>query len=241
VFAARCHDAISSVRAGRELLEEAQRQPSGEVRLTVPFILGRLVARHLVPFTSRYPLLAVRVSTTDRLVRLIDENVDVAVRIGALEDSSLLARRLSDSRWVTVASPVYVARHGEPQQPAELSSLSCLQFVAPNGRPREWSFLDPRTQAAVSAKVKARLLIDQGEHLLEAAVAGMGVCQVLDFMVGDQLAQGRLVEVLADWAAPGPPIHALSTRERSRAPAVKALVGHLTEVFRRISAVNATD
>ncbi len=233
LFAARCRDAIASVQAGRELLAHAQRQPAGEVKITVPFILGRIVTRELEALASRYPLLSFRVSTTDRFVRLADERVDVAVRIGALRDSALVARSLGGSRWVTVASPAYLARRGTPKRPDELAAHACLQFVAPDGRPRDFTFSEPKTGAEVLTKVKGRLLVDQGEHLLEAAAAGFGVAQVLDFMLPEHLSRGRLVEVLAPWAAPGPELHVLATRERSRAPAVRALLDHLAGVLRR--------
>ncbi len=236
LFAARCGEAIASLRAGRELLLEAQRQPTGEVKVTVPFILGRLVAKNLTPLAVRYPRLAFRVTTTDRLVSLVDESVDVAVRIGTLDDSSLIARPLRGSRWVTVASPGYAARRGVPATPEALGDHVCCQFVAPDGRPRDWTFADPKSRAATSVKVKARLLVDQGELLLEAAESGLGLCQVLDFMVGEHLAAGRLVEVLGAFRAEGPPITALTLPERSRAPAVRALVDHLADAFRRVEA-----
>ncbi len=233
LFFARCRDAVSSVQAGRELLAHAQRQPAGEVKLTVPFILGRIVTRELGALASRYPRLTFRVSTTDRLVRLADEGVDVAVRIGALKDSALVARTISGSRWVTVGSPSYFAQHGTPKRPDELAAHGCLQFLAPDGRPRDWTFADPKTRATVTAKVKGRVLVDQGEHLLEAAAAGLGIAQVLAFMVPEHIASGRLVEVLAPWSADGPDVHVLATKERSRAPAVRALLEHVAAVLRR--------
>jgi DNA-binding transcriptional LysR family regulator len=236
LFFGRCREAIASMQAGRELVSHAQRQPTGELHLTLPFIVGRLVTRDLGPVVARYPRLSFRISTTDRLVNLVEENVDVAVRIGRLEDSSLIARPLRSSRWVTVAAPGYLAQHGPPAQPADLAGHRCLQFLAPGGRPRDWAFADPASGEGVTQKVKGRVLIDQGEHLLDAAISGLGVCQVLDFMLADHLRLGRLVEVLGSWAAQGPPLHALCTRERSRAPAVRALLDHLGETFRRVDA-----
>jgi len=236
LFAARCRDAISSVQAGRELIVESQRQPSGEVKLTVPFILGRIVTQGLGALAARYPQLSFRVSATDRLVRLAEEGVDVAVRIGALTDSSLISRPLRGSRWVTVASPTYLAQRGAPRRPDQLDEHRCLQFLAPDGRPRDWSFVDPKSRAMVTAKVRARLLVDQGEHLLEAAASGQGIAQVLDFMVTEHVSSGRLVEVLELWAAQGPAIHALATPERSRAAAVRVLLDHLGDTLRRGSA-----
>ena len=231
-FYSRCRDAISSVQAGRELLTESQRQPAGELKLTVPFVLGRLVTLELPVLAARYPRLSFRLSTTDRFVRLAEEGVDVAVRIGTLSDSSLVATRLRTSRWVTVASPAYLAQRGTPREPGELHAHSCLQFLATDGRPRDWSFVEPRSRAVVTAKVKGRALMDQGEHLLTAAETGLGIAQLFDFMVAEQLERGLLIEVLAPWAAAGPPIHAVATPERAKAPAVRALLQHVSETLR---------
>lgn len=239
VFLERCRDAISSLQAGREQLSESRRHPRGELVVTLPFILGRLVIPELAKIAARYPGLSFRMSLTDRLVRLVEEGVDVAVRVGSKEDSSLIARKLRGSRWVTVAAPSWVARHGPPAHPDDLAGHDCLRFVAPNGRPRDWTFADPATGRTLPTRVTGRLLVDHGEHLLEAAAAGLGICQVLDLMVGESLRSGRLVEVLGSWAAPGPDIHALATPERSRSPNVRAFFAFLTDLFHRMEAPGA--
>lgn len=240
-FLVRCREAMSSLQAGREQLSAARSMPRGELRLTLPFILGRRVVPELPRLQARYPDLTFRVSMTDRLVRLVEEGVDVGVRVGGREDSSLVSKVLGTSRWVTVASPSYLARAGAPIKPEQLARHSCLMFVAPNGRPREWTFLDPQTGRALEPpKLEPKLLVDQGELMLEAAVAGMGVCQVLDFMVGDLLAGGRLQEVLAPYAAEGPTLHALAAPERARTPNVRACFEFLAGVFERLRASAST-
>jgi DNA-binding transcriptional LysR family regulator len=232
-FQDRCREAIASLEAGREAVSEARRQPRGDVHLSMPFILGRIVVPALPRLAARYPNLRFRLSMTDRLVRLVDDQVDVAFRIGDLPDSRLVSRRLRGSRWVTVAAPSYIARAGRPAQPSDLVRHDLLVFVAPNGRPRAWSFRDPRTGAPIATPVEPRLLLDHGDHLLTAAIAGLGVCQVLDFMTTDPLGDGRLVEVLATHAAEGPPVHALTAPERSRAANVRAVMAFLAETFAR--------
>lgn len=232
-FLARCRDAIASVEAGHEQLSESRRAPHGEVHLTLPFILGRVIVPELGRLASRYPRLTYRLTMTDRLTRLVEEQVDVAIRIGALEDSSLVVRPLRVTRWVTVAAPGYLARRGVPGHPRDLARHDGLCFVAPSGRPRDWTFTEPGRGARLSAAPPPRLLINQGEHLLAAALAGLGLAQVLDFMVGDHVADGRLIEVLGELAAVGPPIQALVTPERSRAPNVRAVLDHLDDQLRR--------
>lgn len=232
-FLARCREAMSSLQAGREKLSQSRGLPRGELSISVPFILGRVVVPSLPRLSARYPDLTFRVTMTDRFVRLVEERVDVGVRVGALEDSSLISRALGGSRWVTVASPSYLARFGEPSAPEDLARHTCAQFVAPNGRPREWTFAGGRGGGAREVKVEGKLRIDQGELMLEAAAAGFGLCQVLDFMVGERLADGRLVEVLSRHSAPGPPIHAVAAPDRARSPNVKACFAFLADVFAR--------
>ncbi|HVE86158.1 MAG TPA: LysR substrate-binding domain-containing protein, partial [Myxococcales bacterium] len=232
-FVTRCREAISSLQAGHEQLWESRRQPRGELSLSLPFILGRVVVPALPRLTARYPDLSVRVTMTDRLVRLQEEQVDVGVRVGAREDSALISRSLGGSRWVTVAAPSYLARHGEPARPEELAKHTCVQFVAPNGRPRDWTFADGKGGPGAEVKVEGRLRIDQGELMLEAAAAGFGVCQVLDFMVGERLREGRLREVLQRFSAQGPRLHAVAAPERARTPNVKACFAFLADAFAR--------
>src|SRR5690606_20789207 len=129
------------------------------------------------------------------------------------------------------ATPQYLARRGLPEQPDDLVQHDCLVFVLPRGTPRHWPFVDRHGQTRV-IKARGPLLVDHGEMLLEAALASMGICQVLPFMVHDLVADGRLVEVLREHAAAGPPMHALVLPGR-RAPKVRAFLDLLAETFQQ--------
>ena len=231
LYLVRCREAIAGVQGARDLVSGARRQPQGELALTLPFILAPLVLPGLPELSARYPRLTFRLSLTDRLTRLADERIDVAVRIGALEDSTLVGRLLRRTRWVTLAAPSYLARQPAPATPAELTAHNCLRFLAPNGRPRGWTFRGAR--GAEPAAVEGNLLVDHGGALLAAARAGLGLCQVLDFMVEDEVRQGALVEVLAGFAADGPPVHALCLPGRERTPNVRAALQFLVDRLRR--------
>lgn len=232
IFLGRCREVIAGVRGARDVVSHARRAPHGEVVVTLPFILAPLVAPALSEPAARYPRLTFRLRLSDRISRMVDEGIDVALRIGDLGDSSLVRRLLRRTRWVTVAAPSYLARRPAPASPAKLAGHNCLRFVAPNGRPREWSFRG--TDAAPERMpVEGNLLVDHGEFLVQAARSGMGVCQVLDFMIEDDLREGRLIEILAGHAAEGPPIHALSLPEKARSPNGRAVLDFLTELFRR--------
>jgi DNA-binding transcriptional LysR family regulator len=224
-YLVRCREAITSMEAGRRSMTESRALPRGEVHLSMPFILGRLLVPALPAAAARY-----RISMTDRFVPLIAERVDVALRIGGQQPSSLVSKLLRRTRWITVASPSYLAEHGVPRAVRDLERHNCLRFVGPNGKVREPIF------AAASAKgdgpeLRGNLLIDQGDHLLDAALVGLGICQALDFMVDDHLEAGRLISVLDDHVAPGPSVFAVTVAERRRAPNVKAMVAFLSEVI----------
>ena len=228
-FLARCRQAVLDVQGARDAVQGTQREPQGELAVTMPIILGPFLVPRLARVGLQYPRLSFKLHVTDRVTRLIDEGYDVAIRVGDLESSPLIARVLRRTRWVTVASPSYLARKPAPVTVADLADHNCLRFLAPNGRPRDWTFLENGKGRAVSTA--GTLVIDHGTHLLAAAEAGMGVCQVLDFMVETALRSGTLVEVLGDAAAPGPSIHSVVTPARSRSANVRAFVRFLSDTF----------
>lgn len=220
IFLERCRQAVLGVQGAREAIEDAKREPQGELAVTLPFILAPLVVPGLTTLASQYPRLSFRLAMTDRVARA-DESWHVAIRMGALSDSSLVARLLRKTRWVTVASPSYLARRSVPKTPKDLAEHDCLRFVAPNGKPRDFEF------SSGVARVKGNLLVDHGASLLDAGESGLGVVQLLDFMVADRLRTGTLVEILASHSTAGPAIHALSTEARSRSPNVRVFVRYL--------------
>lgn len=230
VFLERCRRAVADVQSARAALQGTRREPQGELSVTLPFILAPLVVPQLARLGAQYPRLAFELHVSDRVARLGDESYDVAIRMGELDTSSLIARLVRRTRWVTVASPSYLARRAAPARPGELAAHNCLRFVAPNGKPRQWSFAD--AGRTVPTEVTGNLVVDHGDSLLVAAEAGMGICQVLDFMVEAKLRDGRLVELLGDFAAEGPSIHAVSTPARARSANVRAFTAALAESLR---------
>ncbi|MCL4225842.1 MAG: LysR family transcriptional regulator [Myxococcales bacterium] len=229
-FLDRCREAVASVAAGRARLAGARDQPRGEVRITTSFILGPTLVRGLPALLGRHPELRVRLLFTDRVTGLLAEDVDVALRVGARAPSRLRSRVLLRPRWTTVATPGFVARHGAPASPAELSRLNCVRFVGPGGRPPPWWFAGADGRPAPLSP-GGNLVVDQGERLLDAALAGVGVAQVLDFMVAAALRDGQLVELLPRHACAGPPIHAVATPERARAASVRAVIDYAAALF----------
>jgi DNA-binding transcriptional LysR family regulator len=232
LFLQRCRQAVIDVKGAREAVQSRRREPQGEIAVTLPFILAPFVVPRLAELGLQHPRLSFRLHMSDRVARLADEDYDVAIRMGELEPSSLVARLLRTTRWVTVASPSYLGRRPAPKRLSELAEHNCLRFLAPNGRPRDWSFVE--SARLVTVQVEGNLVIDHGSYLLAAAEAGMGICQVLDFMVDGAVRDGALVEVLSDEAAPGPSIHALATSSRARSANVRSFIRFLMDAFRMI-------
>lgn len=228
LFLQRCKEAVQRVQEGRELVSQSQRIPRGTVTLSASFILGRILTRNMHLLTARFPSLQVHLHLSDRFAKLADEKIDVAVRIGNLEDSSLVTRHLASTRWATLASPAYLAEHGTPKAPQELAGHNCIRFIMPQGTARDWSFKGQHN----SPKIDGNLRVDHGEMLLVAAESGLGICQVLDFMAEEPVKAGRLVEVLADHAAGGPPIQAVMLPGRRASPRIRAVLQWLVDVFR---------
>lgn len=226
-FFERCRPAVLGVQGARDAMQDTRREPQGELAVTLPFILAPFVVPGLARLGTQYPRLIFRLHLSDRIARLADESFDVAIRMGELQSSSHVSRLLRATRWVTVASPGYLTRMSPPRSPADLAAHNCLRFVAPNGKPRDWSFADG------TVPVHGNLVVDQGAELLAAARAGMGLCQVVDFMVQDAIRDGALVEVLPAHATEGPSIHALATASRARSVNVRAFLDFLIEAFRK--------
>jgi DNA-binding transcriptional LysR family regulator len=229
LFLGRCEEALAQLKAGRELIEMSQADPRGELTVTAPHIVGRSLIARLPRFRARYPQLHLHLRFTDRFEHLVDAGIDVAIRVGALEDSSLVARRLMTTRWVTVAAPAYLSQHGTPRRPDQLEAHDCLKFQSPRGTPVEWTFSSPRTMSPTRFKTTGPIDVDQGELLLEAAVQGLGITQALDFMVVDHVRDGRLVEILSEYALDGPSVHGLCLPEQRNSPRVRAFLDFLAQ------------
>ncbi|WP_242560213.1 MULTISPECIES: LysR substrate-binding domain-containing protein [Pandoraea] len=203
------------VAACRRILEdigEAERTatgeyvtPKGELVLTAPVVFGRL---HVLPvvaeFLAQYPEIDVRLMLTDRVVHLMDEHADVALRIGDLPDSSLVATSIGAVRRVICASPGYLAAHGVPQRPRDLEGHACITFEVLASR-RAWEFGEGRTGQSVP--IRSRLAVNTAEAAISAAVLGVGFVRVLSYQVAQALGDDALRVVLKDFEAMPLPVN----------------------------------
>ncbi|MFC6632723.1 LysR family transcriptional regulator [Microbulbifer taiwanensis] len=212
----------------------ASLQPRGLLRLNVPVVFGR---QHIVPLLQplreKYPEMSIELSLSDRFVDLIEEGMDLAVRIGALADSRLIARRLCANRRLLVASPDYLKRRGTPQTAADLDDHDCLVFTGLD-RPYQWRLVGPEGPVAVAAA--GPLVCNNGEVLTEAAKGGLGIALGATFSISSALLSGELVRVLPGYEFEPTAIHAIypSTRQLSRK--VRATVDFLASAFDGIPA-----
>ena len=202
----------------------------GTLRVAAPLTFG---VRHLGPaireFAVRHPEVAFDIDFNDRQVDLIQEGFDVAVRIGRLEDSTLVARRLAPVRLVVGASPGYLDRHGTPRLPAELASHACLSYTLAS-EPRVWRYRAPDGTRG-SVKVPSHLAANNGDFLCEAAQAGQGILLSPTFIVYQALAGGRLVTLLEDHEWSDVAAYAVYPRTRHLSVRVRAFVDFLAERF----------
>lgn len=229
VFFERCKKILDELADAQSLMSNRRTEPRGRLRVSAPLVIGR---RFLVPrlpsFLQRHPELQLEISLNDRRVNLVEESIDVAVRIGPLADSSLMARALGKHQVVTIASPRYLAG-ANIHSLGQLAQHRCLVFRTPTtGRERPWQF--HTAAGAQEFRPRAALTLDCGEALVEAARAGLGVTQIPSLMAEPALDSGDVVEVLREQRARPDPIHAVYTRARSTPLRVKAFLEFLTTV-----------
>ena len=201
---------------------------SGHLRVSAPAGFGR---RHVAPqvaaFMQANPDVTVRLDLTDRLVDLLNEGVDCAVRIGEMADSSLAVSTLGEMRRLVVASPDYIARYGMPKNPAELAAHNCLSL----GQQRGWTLRQTPGGEVASRKVSGTFECNDGAVLHEWALAGKGLAWRSMWEVGDDLRSGRLVSLLEDHAAPAVGIYAVFPQRRHLPLRVRLFIDQLKTTF----------
>lgn len=210
-------------------------EPSGLLRVCVPVEFGRRkVAPLLGQLLARHPALALDITLSDSLDDLLGERFDVAIRLGqAAPSAEIVSRHLGDFQRWTVASPAYLASHGTPQHPNELAEHPCLRFGYATGV-HAWTFRQPGQQACVP--ISGRLKSSNADVLREAALAGAGIALLADWLVGDDVADGRLVRILQGWqATPGQAsssINALYLPNHRGSRRVNAFIGFVEQALK---------
>lgn len=178
--------------------------PTGELVVTAPVVFGRL---HVLPivtgFLAAYPDVNIRLTLSDRITQLVDEHIDLAVRIGELPDSAMVATRVGSIRRITCASPDYFARHGTPSRPEEIAGRDCITFEG-LAAPAAWSFVIGKSETLVP--VRSRLQVNTAEAAIDAAIAGLGLAKVLSYQADAAVRGGKLSVVLEAFEPPPWPV-----------------------------------
>ena len=206
-------------------------QPRGWINVTAPTMFGRL---HVLPivrsFLGEYPQVDVRMLLLDRVVSLVDEGLDLGVRIGQLPDSSLRAVRVGQVRRVVCAAPQYIARHGVPITPRDLGSHTVVACTAVTPIPDRWSFHGP--SGVTSVAVKPRLVVNTTAGAVDAAVDGLGFTCVRSYQAEPHVAAGRLQTVLTEYEPPPAPIHIVHPEGRYLPTKVRLFLDHAASALR---------
>lgn len=227
-FFERCRHILAEIEDAETAVQGRRARLQGHLRIQAPVAFGRkIVIPVLARFLERNPGVTVDVALTDRVTALPEEGVDVVVHIGELQSSSVVARKLCDLRYVTVASPDYLARYGEPATPDDLQRHRCLTYYVPQtNRYRDWHFAVNGQR--VSKAVAGPLNINGADGLLEAALEGAGIAMVSTFIAADAVRAGQLRIILPSYVCDGPAISVVYLSRRHLSMRVRAFVDFLT-------------
>jgi DNA-binding transcriptional LysR family regulator len=204
----------------------------GRLRVNIdPYFSRIVVSKHLADFLARYPELFLELIMRDSVGDLVADGFDLAVRFGEPPVGSFVARKLTETRVITVASPAYINAKGKPKHPSEVEQCDCIDFYdAENGRPYNWEVR--RKNEVLALRVKGRLLTSDSGTLLGACEAGAGIAQILEIGCEHLLRSGRLIELFPDWSDERFPLHAIFPSRLHRAAKVRAFIDFVSEILR---------
>jgi len=225
VFLARCRDILASIESSEAEISTRSVTASGLLKVSVPVSFG---IRHLAPlwseFLSDHPQVTLDVQLADRVIDLVDEGFDLAVRIARLPDSSLISRQLASTRLVLCAAPSYLKRRGTPAHPSELAQHDVLGYSL-MAMGDQWQFTGP--EGPLSVKVRPRMWTNNGDSCVAAALQGSGIQLQPTFLIDDELASGQLVEILPQFRSVELGIYAVYPSRKFVLPKVRAMVEFL--------------
>lgn len=227
----RAKTILDEMADAEAIASSATLQPRGILRINAPISFGIL---HLAPlwpqFMQKYPDVELDISLVDRVVDIVEEGYDVAIRISRSGSSSNAARKLATSNNILCASPAYLRKHGHPQTPADLTKHQCLGYTyAANGD--QWVLTDQKNQEH-SAKVSFVMHANNGDTLRAAALAGVGICRCPTFLAGADLREGRLIRILPDYHLPDIDVLAIYPSRRHLSAKVRVMIDFLVDAFK---------
>lgn len=221
---------LTMVAEADETASGLNSSPQGQLAVTAPVLFGKLyVVPTIVTFLAKHPAVQVSAFFLDRTVLVVEEGMDVAVRIGELPDSSLKALRVGTVRRVVCASPTYLARHGVPQQPGDLNEHATIQANGVTPR-SEWKF--GKAASTELVRVLPRMTVTSNDSAIEAAKAGLGLTRVMSYQIAPELAEGKLKLVLENFQEADVPVHLLHRESKYGSSKVRGFIDLLADTLR---------
>ncbi|MCB8839509.1 LysR family transcriptional regulator [Aurantimonas sp. VKM B-3413] len=229
----QCRIVLAEAEAADALAEEIAAAPRGRLRVNAPVTFGsESLTPLVVHYMERYPQVEVDLVLGDRKVDLIEEGFEAVIRIGALADSSLIARPLAPYRLVVVAAPSYLARRGEPEHPRDLAGHECIVFIGSSEtRSHVWVFTKGGESEEV--RVNGRLRTNDARAIVAAVLAGSGIAMGAESLLGPLIVDGRLNRLLPEWEGPSWEMHVLTAPDRRPTAKLKAFVDMVAAEFPR--------
>ncbi len=227
----RCIQILSDVRDAEESLSRHRLSPSGRLRVDSPTGLSSEILIPALPaFFERYPDITMELGSTDRVIDLVEEGVDCAVRGGELLDPNLIARRIGVINFVTCASPAYIERFGLPEHPRDLERHRCVNyFSAKTGKILDWDFT--RDGERIEVALTGAIALNDSNAYVQAGLAGLGVIMMTDYLLIEHITAGRMVQVLSDWSIDPLPVHIVYPQNRHLSAKVRVFVEWVSELF----------
>jgi DNA-binding transcriptional LysR family regulator len=231
-FFERCRQVLAELEEAELVLKEARLKPVGRLRVDMSVSFGRLkIVPLLGAFQAQFPDITLALSFADRYVDLIEEGIDVSIRFGELQDSTLIARRLTQTQFRVVGSPSYFARHARPRKPEDVAGHNCLAFTLRDSRlARDWRFARDGVETTVTPR--GNMSFTDGAALCDAARAGFGLAQLHGYYLDDALKAGELEPVLERFKPKIDPISLVYPQTRHLSSKVRAFIDFMVSRFR---------
>lgn len=232
-YLATCRQVLDELQRAERGAAADQDTPRGLLALTAPVLFGRSRVRPVLDrFLDANPAVQARLLLLDRVVNLVDEGIDLAVRFAHLPDSSMRATHLGEVRRVLCASPAYLERHGVPQTPSELSSHACI--MSTEGAAEPWSFAHSTSQRCglQTVLIQPRLIVNAAAAAIDSALDGHGIIRIGSYRVASDVVAGRLVLLLVDCVPPPVPVHFVMQAHRSMTAKLRAFIDFATPLLR---------
>lgn len=222
-------EALAAAREAEDAVAQLQDAPRGLLKINTPMSFGRLHVAPLVPeFLKQYPLIEIDMVMDDRIIDLVEGGFDVAIRGGTLPDSALIARKLAPLHSVLCAAPDYVARHGQPSEPADLLNHNCIHYSYSSGV-AEWTFLGPNEP--VTVRTSGTYQVNNSEALREVLIANCGIGRLPTFVAGPDILSGRLIRVLPQFRMPSQSLYSVFPERRHMPAKVRVFLDFAIEQF----------